>query len=484
MTARSANLLLAACAVFGVATVALATYLWRHERDIRERSAQLRQKAELQVRAMQYLPSDQCLYPHAKTAIGYVFNPFMTKGTLWAPKDRPYAINSWGLRGGEIGRKAAGRKRVVLLGDSWFFGWLIGDDDRLESHLRRVTKSAPVEFVTVAVPGWNVRSEAAFLASHMRELDPDAVLWEICPNDTWQVGAVIPPGGLSWGFSPQNADLDGNAFTQINNPLPLMPYVVDRHLENLARMDEVQARFGVPVLAAPVDIPPSDWGFLTRKSGRSLPVRFVPRVFAGDRKGWISDVDSHPTAWMNERLAVGYATKLAAMGVVPAPDLDAGQQAIVREWESYNSQPPSEQEIESQIRSVMEQVPAGYATEADFARVAAGADPAGTMGRRGLVYVHASGAGSSPAVAIDVEVGAYAARYPRELTVSVRSFERVEATATKGFSGAAQRVALRVPAPAAASRYPVYEVEWRFNYDECPQPTRCVAARLVSVHSE
>jgi hypothetical protein len=464
--------------------VALAAYLWRHQREIRETSAQLRQKAELQVRAVQYLPSDQCLYPHAKTAIGYVLNPFMGKGTLWAPKDRPYAINSWGLRGAEIGPKAAGRKRVVLLGDSWFFGWLIGDDDRLESHLRRVVKGAPVEFVTVAVPGWNVRSEAAFLESHMRELDPDAVVWEICPNDTWQVGAVIPPGALSWGFSPQNTDLDGNAFTQINNPLPLMPYVVDRHLENLARMDEVQSRFGVPVLAAPVDIPSADWGFLTRKHGHSLAVRFVPRVFAGDRKGWISDVDSHPTPWMNERLALGYATKLAAMGVVSAPDLDAGQQAIVREWESYNAARPSDEEIEAQIRSVMEQVPAGYATNADFAHVAAGADRGGIMGRRGLLYVHAAGSGSSPAVAIDVEVGAYAARYPRELAVSVRSFERAEATAATAFSGAAQRVALRVPAPAAPSRYPVYEVEWRFNYDECPEPTRCAAGRLVSVRSE
>jgi hypothetical protein len=67
-------------------TAFLSTYLWRHQREIREASAQLRQKAELQVRAVQYLPSDQCLYPHAKTAIGYVFNPYMKTGTLWAPK--------------------------------------------------------------------------------------------------------------------------------------------------------------------------------------------------------------------------------------------------------------------------------------------------------------------------------------------------------------------------------------------------------------
>ena len=401
LTSRSANVLLAACAVLAVATAALAWYLWRHQREIRELSAQVRQKAELQVRAVQNLPSDQCLYPHAKTAIGYVFNPYMKKGTLWAPKDRPYAINAWGLRGGEIGPKAAGRKRIVLLGDSWFFGWLLGDDDRLESHVRRLLKDAPVEVVTAAVPGWNVRSEAAFLESHIRDLDPDAVVWEICPNDTWKVGAVIPPGGLSWGFSPQNTEPEGNAFTQLNNPLPLMPYVVDRHLENLARMDEARTAFGVPVLAAPVDIPLTDWAFLAQRSGRSLPARFVPRVFAGDRQGWISDVDSHPTPWMNERLALGYVTKLAEMGVVARPALDAGQAAIVAEWERFNAQVPVAEEVEAAMRGVMDQVPVAYATTGDFARLTAGADQTGAMGaprpclraRPGIGFGHRHGGG-------------------------------------------------------------------------------------------
>ena len=455
--------------------------MWRHQREIREASAQLRQKAELQVRAVQYLPSDQCLYPHAKTAIGYVLNPFMKKGTLWAPKDAPYAINSWGLRGAAIGPKPPGRKRVVLVGDSWFFGWLLGDDDRLESHMRRVMKDAAVDFVTVAVPGWNVRSEAAFLESRLSELDPDALLWEICPNDTWMIGAVIPPGGLSWGFSAQNTDLDVNAFTQINNPLPLMPYVVDRYRENLAIMDGVRTAYGLTVLAAPVDMPQADWSFLVKESRRSPPAWFIPHVFRADRKGWISDVDSHPTPWMNERLALGYLSRLAAMGVITLPALDAERRAIVDEWERFNATVLSAEQVEAHVRRVMDQVPEAYTTEADLVQVAAGVDRTGTMGRRGLVYLRARSA--SPKVAMEVEVGQYAARFSRELTLSVRSFARQETDATTRFSAAAQRVAVRVAAPAAGS-YPVYELMWRFNYDECPDPTRCASARLVSIRSE
>jgi len=192
--------------------------------------------------------------------------------------------------------------------------------------------------------------------------------------------------------------------------------------------------------------------------------------------------DPHVARRALEAGALGYLTKLAEMGIVPRPRLDAAQAAIVAQWERFNAQAPGADEIESQVRSVMEQVPDTYITTGDFARVTAGVDPTGTMGRRGLAYLR--GPASASAVVMDVDVPAYAARFPREARLTVRTFERDEATATMGFSGLAQRVSVRAPLPAAASRYPVWELEWRFNYDECQDPTRCAAARLVSVRSE
>jgi hypothetical protein len=467
--------------VFGLTTAALASYLWRQERSTRELRSQLRQRAELQKRAMQDLPSDQSLYPHAKAAIGYVFNPFMKKGTLWAPKERPYAINAWGLRGAEIGPKAPGRKRIVLLGDSWFFGWLLGDEDRLENHMRALLGDPAYEVVTLAVPGWNVRSEASFLESHIRVIDPDAIVWEICANDNWQVGGVIPPGGLSLAFSPQNREPEGNALTVLHDPLPLMPFTVDRYLENLALMDGVRSRYGIPVLAAPV-LPSAAWEFLAERTGHALPSRLAPRVLEADRRAWVSETDNHPSPWMNHRMALGYVSKLAEMGVVPRRALHADQEAIVREWDRANSRPPSQDEIEAFIGSVMEQVPDAYTAGDDLRRVAAGVDEGGGMGRHGLLYLRTGGPRS--ALTLELDVDEYAARFARELKVSARSFEREEAAGTVTFSGAAQRVTCRVPLPARASRYPVYEVEWRFNYDQCGDPTRCTAARLARVHSE
>jgi hypothetical protein len=207
----------------------------------------------------------------------------------------------------------------------------------------------------------------------------------------------------------------------------------------------------------------------------------VPQAFRADRKGWISDVDSHPTRWMNDRLALGYLARLAAMGVIAMPPLEAEQQAVVDEWERFNASVPSAEQVDAHVSNVMGQVPEAYTSDGDFGRVAAGVDQTGTMGRRGLVYLRARRA--APEVVMELEVGPYAARFAREVTLSVRSFERQESTATKRFSAAPQRVVIRVPAPAAG-RYPVYEIMWRFNYDECPDPTRCASARLVSVRGE
>jgi hypothetical protein len=426
------------------------------------------------------LPSDQCLYPHARNEVGYVLNPFLKAGTLFGPKDHPYAINSWGLRGVEIARKAPGGKRIVLVGDSWFFGWQIRDEDRLESVMRAMLKDAPVEVVTVALPGWNVRSEAAFLESRMEALDPDLLVWEICPNDMWDVGGVIPPGGLTWAFSPQNGDPGRNALTVMRDPLPLMPFVAARHRENVALMDGLQKAYGIAVLAAPVDIPPPQWSFVAGEAAARLPVRFIPQVYASDRTGWIADHDSHPNAWMNERLALGYLAKAAEMGIVRPLALDARQQAVVQEWDRANSRSPSRREVEGYVQSVMDQVPADYAGPAAFGLVAAGVDEEGRMGRHGLFYLRAAGA---EAIHLELDVEPYAPRFARQVKVWARTFEREETAEVTTFSASAQRVECRVPVPAARSGYPVYEVEWLFNYDECADPTACTAARLVRAYS-
>src|SRR4029450_12286665 len=126
------RLLLGLCSALACALVLLSAYVLLARARTRELRAELAQKLDVQRRTMEQIPSDQCLFPHFKNSIGYVFNPFLKQGTLWGLKDHPYAISPLGLRGPNSAEAIAGNKRIVLLGDSWFFGWLLADEDRLD----------------------------------------------------------------------------------------------------------------------------------------------------------------------------------------------------------------------------------------------------------------------------------------------------------------------------------------------------------------
>jgi hypothetical protein len=480
---RLARLLLGSCSVLACALVFLSAYVLRTRAHTQRLQMELAQRLEVQRRTMEQLPSDQCLFPHFKNSIGYVFNPFMNQCTLWGRKERPYAVSPLGLRGPNSAEAIPGHRRIVLLGDSWFFGWRLADEDRLDVHLRAVIGDPRVEVITAAVPGWNVISEAAFLESHVRHLDPDVVLWETCPNDTWDVGDVIPPGQLTYVMSPQNPDAEANGFTEISLVMPGLPAVLARYTRNLRRMQELQARFGVPVLAAPVDIPPALWALASEKSGVSLPAQFIPPAVQADPRSRISDHDSHPTPWMNRRLAVGYASRLVELGHLSPLSLDAEDQKVAEAFRQANrAAAAGSAGVDAYLRAQAEALPERYAGDADLARVAAGLlGGSAFMGRRGLLHLRVPDGAS--AIVLEVEAEPYAARFARELEIRVRNYEGRAATARRAFDGAGQRVTVEAELPRPPGRYPAWELEWSFNYDDCGFPTQCRAARLVRAAS-
>lgn len=475
------RLLLGLCSALSCALVLVAAYLLRTRVHTQQLQAELAQKLDVQRRTMEQIPSDQCLFPHFKSSIGYVFNPFMKEGTLWGLKDHPYTISPLGLRGPNSAATMAGHTRIVLVGDSWFFGWLLADEDRLDTQLRALLKDPRYELITAAIPGWNVESEAAYLESHIRYLDPDVVVWQTCPNDTWDVGGVIPPGQLSYAFSRQNPDPEANAFTQLGLVMPGLPSVLARYAGNLRRMQAVRERFGVPILAAPVDIPPALWALLAEKSGVSLPVQFIPPADQADPRSRISDHDSHPTAWMNRRLAVGLASRLMELGYLPKLPLTLEEQTLADAWRGANGPAATDGDVDAYLRAQTAALPDQYAQEADFARAAAGLLEGGRMGRRGLLHLRVPAA--ARAVSLEFEAGPYAAKFARAVELEARDFAGRQATVRRSFSGAPQRVVCEAALPRPPSRYDAWELEWRFNYDECDFPTRCYAARLVRAAS-
>jgi lysophospholipase L1-like esterase len=96
--------------------------------------------------------------------------------------------NSLGFRGPEVALpKPAGRFRIVAIGDSLTFGWGVNDDEtfcrRLEQLVASRFPGRDVDFVNLAVGGYNTRQEVGLLRRHVDRLQPDLVLVGLYSND-------------------------------------------------------------------------------------------------------------------------------------------------------------------------------------------------------------------------------------------------------------------------------------------------------------
>jgi len=81
------------------------------------------------------------------------------------------------LRGGYA---IGGKYRILLLGDSFTFGWLLNWQDtyagRLEAHIQKAFGPVAFEVANAAAGGWGLDSYLAYLEGYGQELDPDIVL--------------------------------------------------------------------------------------------------------------------------------------------------------------------------------------------------------------------------------------------------------------------------------------------------------------------
>ncbi|HVP31818.1 MAG TPA: hypothetical protein VMW35_21935 [Myxococcota bacterium] len=133
------------------------------------------------------------------------FNPFQPDGLLGYAL-RPGAVahqelgghvtevrvNALGLRGPEASpRPTPGRPRVLVLGDSFAFGFGVAEGstlrDRLEASLR--ARGVDAEVLSAGVPGWSTDHQLVYLRSRGFALEPALVLLVVCEND---------PSDLAW----------------------------------------------------------------------------------------------------------------------------------------------------------------------------------------------------------------------------------------------------------------------------------------------
>jgi lysophospholipase L1-like esterase len=126
------------------------------------------------------------LVPTEDPVLEYVLRPGVTRHNPIPGTDAKwtYSVNALGLRGDA---PDPGRLHVVILGDSYAFGWAVAEDVTLPRQLQReldeLSLADTVQVLNGGVPGYNTEQQARFLETRWAALDPRALVVTVVVND-------------------------------------------------------------------------------------------------------------------------------------------------------------------------------------------------------------------------------------------------------------------------------------------------------------
>jgi lysophospholipase L1-like esterase len=238
--------------------------------------------------------------------------------------------------------KPDGLLRVVLLGDSLVWGLGCAAEDRMGAQLERLLgeraqAGAPkVEVLHVAIGGWNLEAECAYLRRQLSAMKPDLVLQVTTLNDLDDLQGVRGFGEKA-RYSPQRRE---RADARIETPFPgltlhlaetsPLPWGIDHEsltrfaeartvLEDLARrVEALGVRFGLLL----------HWGPCTGAAGRHLigglradQVLALPESFWDREELLIEPDNQHWNARGMELVAELLYGWIRARGLLPALEL-------------------------------------------------------------------------------------------------------------------------------------------------------------------
>ena len=134
--------------------------------------------------------------PEPGQARTYTFRPSLRGAahTFGSPDQGfSFHLNSLGFRGPEWSEPAAGR-RVLVLGDSYAFGWGVGDEDPFPAQMAGLARAAGrgLEVLNAGVPGYSTPQELGALQELGERFRPDAVVLAFVMNDG-QPPQPLPP---------------------------------------------------------------------------------------------------------------------------------------------------------------------------------------------------------------------------------------------------------------------------------------------------
>jgi lysophospholipase L1-like esterase len=128
--------------------------------------------------------------------IGHAFKPgyqgTMYKGISSGGQEIPVSINSLGMRGPDMTKeKPPGTKRVLVVGDSFAFGYLLPNDASMPTLLEGLLDQkglGDVQVINGGVPGFGIVDAAGLVEHRGLELQPDILVVAASPGDIADAG--------------------------------------------------------------------------------------------------------------------------------------------------------------------------------------------------------------------------------------------------------------------------------------------------------
>ena len=263
--------------------------------------------------------------------------------------DAEVSSNRWGMRERAYALpKRDGMVRVVLLGDSFVFGYNAPADERfgvvLEDALRerRTEGSGTVEVLHLGIGSWNAKSACEFARRQLSELDPDLVVQVFVGNDL-NDNTGVRGFGVRASFDPARPErVDGRVSrgfpSQVHGVDEWNPLLAALDWESRHRYEEVS--FHVGRLARALEERGATYLFLSQRDGhigetlRSYvePVlgsgrfAYIGTDFSDDPRYRISAEDGHWNTAGHRRMAMlvfGLVERhglLTELGLAPWPE--------------------------------------------------------------------------------------------------------------------------------------------------------------------
>jgi hypothetical protein len=470
------TLLLTICSFSVPTALFLIGYFLLQQHEISELKAHLLSKNALQSQLLATQPLEKSVIPHLVNDIAFVLNPYMKKSAFKAYKGESYPVNSLGLRGKEINKKQAGVKRILIVGDSIVFGWKLKEKETLSSILNNYTKDLKqkFEFITIALPGWNIKSENAFLESHLRLLDPDLIIWWSIANDIEDVSGAIPPGYLAYWASPHAKDQSPfRGLSSLHKRSgSFMPTIAERRKENVETILSFREKYPIPIML--IDLPAlQEHNNASVFDGQQL---LIPKQYKQDKRWRLSISDGHPTLWANHIIAIGILSKLSRLEFISKIDFTQEEKKIEAVFKS--SEIKKDKKENNSFSKILAQIPNQYeSNNRSLAKsVLYGIATDGTMNRAGTLFL--KNTTNSSYLLMRIESVMNIDKYPSTAIFTIRNQDYK--TTQKKVKIAKKLLEIKLEIPINKRDFPIYEISWKFDFLLCNAPNACSVGKLLT----